>query len=587
MVKGKPRSSAEKKMPPRGEFHKIKRERVRELLGKLGPNEMRVVRENLRTKIVKEMIYEGYRGVERVVLHPSQIVDWTEEYKRLKKLKATLPDSLQGLTITEVEYYAPVFEDDKFFEMKRAGVITPETVVDEGLTPVTLSRRWEDWKIQSYREKLERNGITIPEDIKSLDIIEANWKKSISGSFKYLVNNNIIEEQELWYYTQAEMDYMVDFSKKTGTTDAPMIMFERKMSEETPDLDPVEYAVFKAGRYPAEIPSAETLANPLEDPAENFKKLDEADGEKVKVLTTGEIITMILTSMTRKMLIDIVELKDDEFHVHVINPEDVATGKKLSTNDPKFMCLNCEAISRTKKGLNDGQGNCVQCGMKLEVMEIKPVYYEARMLELSRDGIIDEKDIDEVLDLIAREVQRRVWKSDWNEVEEKHEKIVKDSMEKLEKSESAPVYYYNSYYYHPYHGYYYPYYYWGWYWHNPRHYYYYNNIYSRHSGAGTWRTPPSLQRLAQRLGTNMKEFGQGMTSAFKSIGNRIARGFSDFGKQITQRVKSCVTHDACHSACHSNCHSNCHSACHSNCHSACHSACVSCACACACAGGGW
>ncbi|GAB4319048.1 MAG: hypothetical protein Kow0069_22420 [Promethearchaeota archaeon] len=572
-----------RKRPPRARFERAKRNEVLALLHKLGPNELRVVRENLRTNVVKEMVLAGYKSVERVVAHPSAIAGWAENYARLKKLRDNLPTPLRELTITEVEYFEPVFLDEKFQEMARRGVLTHEDVVAEDMGIMEVHRAWEQWKIEEYERKLARLGIETPADATSLEVVESAWKKATSGSFRWLVDAKIIEKDEVWFYSQEELDYMVDFSKRTGTTDAPMIMFEKKVAEETPDLDPIEYAFFKAGRYPGKLP--ERLANPHEDPSEHFKEKPEG----VKVLNTGEVLTLLLTSMSRKMLLDVVEIRDDEFHVHVIEQEDVATGKKIPGGESKFICLNCEAASKTKKGLNDGEGRCVQCGMKLEVMEVKPVYYEKFLLELARDGVIDAKDVDDTFELIAREVQRRVWKADWNEVEAKHEKIVKETMEELERSESAPVYYYNAYYYHPYHGYYYPVWYYHWWWHHPRHHHFYSTIHSRQVGAGhAWRNPPSLTRFAQNVGTSMKEFTSGVSSAFQSIGARISKSFSDFGKAITGRVRgTCITHDACHSACHSNCHSNCHSACHSNCHSACHSACVSCACACACAGGGW
>jgi hypothetical protein len=164
--------------------------------------------------------------------------------------------------------------------------------------------------------------------------------------------------------------------------------------------------------------------------------------------------------------------------------------------------------------------------------------YERLMYDASADGEFSAKEIEEILQKLVDNVQKKTWDCDVNATRKYYEdKMTETYKQQTEdpKNEAKKRYSEGQY---------------ASYW--P---YWYFFLYNT--------TDDSYRNDFSRYEASMPANPDNIT--FNSI----------MSSKKGQFACHSACHDACHSACHDACHSACHSACHDACHSACHSACVS------------
>ncbi|MCD6484919.1 MAG: hypothetical protein J7L47_07415 [Candidatus Odinarchaeota archaeon] len=540
--------------------------RTRQVLIEFDPYKLDILYKNLDK--AKIMLVNRFISLDELLMHPSQVSKLWLGYKETLRFRDTiLPYELRSLDMAKIRQIKEAYENPQIQEMLSAGLISWDDL--QKYTLPQLLNKWTRWKKETLSIELQRYGITrIPENATVKDL-QLALEKAKTREFQYLVQNNIITPDEVFYYGSEDLKYMAEYASRTGVKDAPTIIFERAVqSEGVPQLDPVEYAVFNQ--------------------------------EMV-----SKIVTMILMSAVRKRLIDVIEASEAGFRVTVLR-HICAVCKRPVGRTNFHMCLTCESVGH-KEHLIDETGHCRICGDKAKIVEIKPTYYEKYLMDLAEDGFLSKDDLQKVLDLIAKRVQNLVWRADWNKIRERHQYFINRQWYHVYHS-PMPTYYY-------YHGYYY---YndsmnwlWLWLWLHEQHDKFYEGLKRLIQKPGQIK-PPKLpieipeeyrkipEQMYRQITESMKQFQiprsmvdffeklnkptdeliSGLQNVFDEVANQLNNKFREFADKITNYVHSCVTHDDCHSACHSACHSNCHSACHSACvWSACHSACHS--------AGGW
>lgn len=164
--------------------------------------------------------------------------------------------------------------------------------------------------------------------------------------------------------------------------------------------------------------------------------------------------------------------------------------------------------------------------------------YERLMYDASADGEFSAKEIEEILQKLVDNVQKKTWDCDVNATRKYYEDKMAETYKQQKEDPKNET----------------------------------KNMYSEGQYASYWpywyfflyNTTDDIYR---------NDFNRYEASMPANPDNITFNSIMDSKKGQFACHSAC--HDACHSACHDACHSACHSACHDACHSACHSACVS------------
>lgn len=523
---------------------------LRNLMRYANPYNLKKLLDNIDK--AKKLIREGFASVEEILTHPGQIESLWEEYLNVLSFKENvLPPMYRNYDMRSIRNAYESYNDQRIIELISNGLVTWDDLLQKSHKELVM--QWTEWKKRILSQELYKAGVTeIPEGASIKDLQQALEKLKMPEVWK-LNKLGILSPNQVFFYTPEQIKYMAKYAETSGVRDAPTIIFEQAISsEQLPQLDPVEYAIFRQ-----------------ED--------------------ASTIISLLITSAVQKKYIEVIDSNEQGMIVRTLRhtcPICNAPMPKLEYD----MCLTCGTVGH-KEHLIDENGYCRICGDKAKIIHVTPKYYEKMLVSLAEDGFLSVADLQSVLDIIARRVQNLVWRADWSKIRKEHERYIRRSWYHVYDSPYPYYYYYRGYTYRDGELE------WTWLWLNldkekQKFFEGLKQLIPRDGKlipdklpdwlpeeireAPKWAhreitkameqylIPPQFKDLAKALKLDAQKILFQLENIPLVISRQLSNNFTSFARKVTEIVNSCVSHDDCHSACHSACvWSACHSACHS------------------------